>query len=148
MTKLTLRTNPTFDIAPGFSREMERLLSEIFNRDVFRQNGEWAPVVDVTETKDEVVVRAEVPGMVKEDLTVTLQDNVLTLRGEKKQEKEEKDASFHRMERGYGSFVRSFTLPTLVQADKVKAAYKDGVLTVTLPKAEEVKPKEISISVN
>ncbi len=148
MTKLTLRTNPMFGIAPGCSREMDRLLSDIFNRDVFRLNGDWVPVVDVTENKDEVIVRAEVPGMTKEDITVTLQDNVLTLRGEKKQEKEEKDASYHRMERSYGSFVRSFNLPTVVQVDKVKAAYKDGVLTITLPKAEEVKPKEISVLVN
>ena len=148
MTRLTLRTSPMLDIAPGFSREVDRLLSDIFNRNVVRFAEEWMPMVDVTETKDEIVVRAEVPGMTKEDISVTLQDNVLTLRGEKKQEKRELEAAFHRLERSYGSFVRSFTLPTLVQADKVKAAYKDGVLTITLPKAEEVKPKEISISVN
>ena len=148
MTRLTLRTNPMLDIAPGFSREVDRLLSDIFNRNVVRFAEEWIPMVDVTETKDEIVVRAEVPGMSREDITVTLQDNVLTLRGEKKQEKTEKEAAFHRLERSYGSFVRSFTLPTLVQADKVKAAYKDGVLTITLPKAEEVKPKEITVSVN
>jgi len=148
VTRLTLRTNPMLDIAPGFSREVDRLLSDIFNRDVFRIADEWVPQVDVAETKDEIIIRAEVPGMTKEDITVTLQDNVLTLRGEKKQEKTEKEVAFHRMERSYGSFVRSFTLPTLVQADKVKATYKDGVLTITLPKAEEVKPKEISVSVN
>lgn len=148
MTRLTLRTNPMLDIAPGFSREVDRLLSDIFNRNVVRFAEEWMPMVDVTETKDEIVVRAEVPGMSSEDITVTLQDNVLTLRGEKKQEKTEKEAAFHRLERSYGSFVRSFTLPTLVQSDKVKAAYKDGVLTITLPKAEEVKPKEITVSVN
>ena len=148
MKRLILRTNPMSDIASGFSREAERLLSDIFNRNAVPFAEEWMPVVDVTETKDEIVVRAEVPGMTKEDISVTLQDNVLTLRGEKKQEKRELDAAFHRLERSYGSFVRSFTLPTLVQADKVKAAYKDGVLTITLPKAEEVRPKEISISVN
>ena len=148
MTRLVLRTNPMLDLAPGFSREVDRLLSDIFSRDTFRLGGEWAPVVDMSETKDEMIVRAEVPGMAKEDITVTLQDNVLTLRGEKKEEKRELDATFHRIERSYGSFVRSFTLPTLVQVEKVVATYKDGVLTVTLPKAEEVKPKEISISVN
>ncbi len=148
MIRLTLRTNPMLDIAPGFSREVDRMLSDIFNRDVFRLNGEWVPQVDMSETKDELTVRAEVPGMDKEELSVTLQDNVLTLRGERKQETEAKSATFHRMERSYGSFVRSFTLPTLVQTDKVKAAYKDGVLTITLPKAEEAKPKEISVSVN
>ncbi|MCI0330522.1 MAG: Hsp20/alpha crystallin family protein [candidate division Zixibacteria bacterium] len=148
MTRLALRTNPMLDLVPGFSREVDRLFSDIFNRDIFRLTDEWAPVVDVAETKDEVIVRAEVPGMDKETLSVTLQDNILTLRGERKQETEAKGATFHRLERSYGSFVRSFTLPTLVQAEKVKAAYKDGVLTITLLKAEEVKPKEISISVN
>jgi len=148
MTRLVLRTNPMLDLAPGFSREVDRLLSDIFSRDTFRLGGEWAPVVDMSETKDEMIVRAEVPGMAKEDITVTLQDNVLTLRGEKKEEKRELDATFHRIERSYGSFARSLALPTLVQVEKVVAAYKDGVLTVTLPKAEEVKPKEISISVN
>ena len=148
MTRLTLRTDPRLDIPAGFSREVNRLLSDIFNRDIFRLTDQWVPQVDMSETKEEVIVRAEVPGMTKEDITVTLQDNVLTLRGEKKQEKREQEASFHRIESSYGSFVRSITLPTLVQADRVKAAYKEGVLTVSLPKAEEVKPKEISISVS
>ena len=148
MTRLVLRTNPMLDLAPGFSREVDRLLSDIFSRDTFRLGGEWAPVVDMSETKDEVILRAEVPGMAKEDITVTLQANVLTMRGEKKEEKRELDATFHRIERSYGSFARSLALPTLVQVEKVVATYKDGVLTVTLPKAEEVKPKEISISVN
>lgn len=140
MTKLTLRTNPMLDV--------DRLVNDIFGHDIFRTAGEWVPQVDMSETKDELTVRAEVPGMDKEGLSVALQDNVLTLRGERKQEAEAKSATFHRLERSYGSFVRSFTLPTLVQADKAKADYKDGVLTVTLPKAEEAKPKEISISVN
>lgn len=147
MTKLMLRTNPMFRF-PEIDREMERFVNDLFGRGVVRLSDEWAPVVDVEETKDEVIVRAEVPGMTKEDISVTLQNNVLTLRGEKKQEKEEKGKTFHRMERSYGAFVRSFTLPTLVEGDKVRAAYKDGVLTITLPKVEEVKPKEISISVN
>lgn len=148
MTRLALRTSPMLGIASECSREADRFFSDFINRGIFRLSDDWAPVVDVAETKDEVIVRAEVPGMTKEEISVTLQDDVLTLRGEKKQEKTEKEADFHRIERSYGSFVRSFTLPTLVQTDKVKAAYKDGVLTVTLPKAEEVKPKEISISVN
>ena len=140
MTGLTLRNDPVFDV--------DRLVSDIFGRDIFRTAGEWVPQVDMSETKDELTVRAEVPGMDKDSLSVTLQDNVLILRGERKQETEAKSVTFHRLERSYGSFVRSFSLPTLVQEDKVKAAYKDGVLTITLPKAEEVKPKEISISVN
>ncbi len=147
MNKLMLRSNPILDF-PQIDREMDRFLNDLFGRGVVRFSERWMPNVDVTETKDEVVVRAEVPGMNKEDISITLQDGVLTLRGEKKQETTEKEASIHRVERNYGSFVRSFTLPTLVQADKVKAGYKDGVLTITLPKAEEAMPKEITISVN
>lgn len=147
MNKLMFHSNPI----PGFpviDREMDRFLNDLFGKGVVRFSEGWMPNADVTETKDEVIVRAEVPGMNKEDISITLQDGVLTLRGEKKQEKTEKEAAFHRVERSYGSFVRSFTLPTLVQADKVRADYKDGVLTINLPKAEEVKPKEITISVN
>jgi len=148
MTRLMVRTSPFFNVGGEFSHEMDRLMDGLFSRGLVRFTDEWSPTVDISETGDEVIVKAEVPGMTKEDISVFLQDNVLTLRGEKKQEKEEKEKTFHRVERSYGSFVRSFTLPTLVQADKVKAAYKDGVLQITLPKAEEVKPKEISISVN
>jgi HSP20 family protein len=107
----------------------------------------WSPSVDVSETKDNVIVNAEIPGMSKEDVKVTVQDNILTLSGEKKQEKEEKNGSYHRIERSYGSFRRSFILPTPVEADKVKATYKDGILRITLPKTEEVKANEIPISI-
>jgi HSP20 family protein len=109
--------------------------------------GVWSPSVDVSETKDNVVIKAEIPGMTKDDVKISIQDNVITLKGEKKQEKEEKDANYHRIERSYGSFCRSFTLPAAVKADKIKATYKDGILNVTLPKTEEVKPKEIPINV-
>jgi len=130
--------------------EMNKLFDEFFGRTPARFEGEgmWAPGVDISETKDVIIVVAEVPGMKKEDIKVTVQDNILTLKGEKKQEKEEKETNYHRIERGYGSFVRSLELPTTVQVDKIKAYYKDGVLHITLPKAEEVKPKELSISVS
>jgi HSP20 family protein len=129
--------------------EMNRLFDDFFGRPVTRPEWEeaWSPSVDVSETKDNVIINAEIPGMNKEDVKVSVQDNVLTLSGERKQEKEEKNANYHRIERSYGSFSRSFTLPTSVQADKVKATYKDGILKITLPKTEEVKPKEILISV-
>jgi HSP20 family protein len=135
--------------------EMNRLFDDFFGRSAgsigpaTRTEWEeaWSPSVDVSETKDNVIVNAEIPGMSKEDVKVTVQDNILTLSGEKKQEKEEKNGSYHRIERSYGSFRRSFTLPTFVQADKVKAAYKDGILKITLPKTEEVKSKEIPISI-
>jgi HSP20 family protein len=106
------------------------------------------PLVDVKETKDDFVVTAELPGVAKDDVKIHISDDVLTIKGEKKEEKKEKDHNYHRIERSYGKFQRSFTLPVPVQNDKVKAAYKDGILTITLPKKEEVKPKEISISVS
>jgi HSP20 family protein len=130
--------------------EMNRLFDDFFGRPMVRSGwteGVWSPSVDVSENKDNVVIKAEIPGMTKDDVKISIQDNVITLKGEKKQEKEEKDANYHRIERSYGSFCRSFTLPTAVKADKIKATYKDGVLNVTLPKTEEVKPKEIPISI-
>jgi HSP20 family protein len=110
--------------------------------------GVWMPATDIQETKDEVVVSVELPGMKKDEIKVTVQDNILTIRGEKNQEKEEKDANYHRIERSYGSFTRSFSLPSAVKADKISATYEAGVLRVMLPKAEEAKPKEIPIAVN
>jgi len=131
--------------------DMNRLFDDFFGRLPMRTEGMermWAPNVDVSETKDNIIVTAEIPGMTKDDIKVTFNENTLTLSGEKKQEKEEKDADYHRIERSYGSFTRSFDLPTTVQFDKIKANYKDGVLQVTMPKSEEVKPKEIPIAVN
>ena len=130
--------------------EMNRLFDDFFGRPITRPEwaeAAWCPCVDVSETKDDVIINTEIPGMSKDDVKVSVQDNILTLSGEKKQEKVEKDANYHRMERSYGSFSRSFTLPTAVQPDKVKANYKDGILRITLPKSEEVKPKQIPITV-
>lgn len=147
-----VRRRPFRDLV-SIQDEVNRLYNDFFGRvpsmfDTELSRSEWTPSVDISETKDEIVVKTEVPGMNKDDIKITLQDNVLTLRGERKQEKEEKETNFHRMERCYGSFTRSFNLPTVVQADKIKATYKDGILNVTLPKAEEVKPKQIPIEIN
>ncbi|MGB7061924.1 MAG: Hsp20/alpha crystallin family protein [Candidatus Zixiibacteriota bacterium] len=130
--------------------EMSRLFDDIFGQRSTRvqwTDGVWNPSVDITEDKDSVVVRAEMPGLNKDDIKISVQDSILTLKGEKKQEKEEKETDYHRIERSYGSFCRSFQLPTTVRADKIKANYKDGVLSISLPKTEEVKPKEIPISI-
>lgn len=130
--------------------EMNRVFDDFFGRPMTRlewAEGVWSPSVNVSETKDNVAIKAEMPGMNKDDVNLSIQDNVLTLKGEKKQEKEERDANYHRIERSYGSFCRSFTLPTSVETDKIKASYKNGVLNITLPKTEEVKPKEIPISI-
>ncbi len=130
-------------------RRMERLFNEFMpeeSEDVLQSR--WLPVVDVSENKDNYVIHAELPGMKKKDVKITLQDDVLTISGEKKVEREEKDKTYHLVERSYGQFSRSFTLPAKVEADKIKAEFKDGVLNITLPKAPEAKAKEIDIKVS
>lgn len=107
----------------------------------------WMPAVDVTEHENAYEVKVELPGVNKDDVKITMQDDILTIRGEKKQEKESKNSSYHRIERSYGSFQRSFTLPTSVKHDQIDASYKDGILTIALPKAEEAKPKQIEVKV-
>ena len=108
---------------------------------------QWLPEVDVIEDKDNIEVHVDLPGMEKEDFKVSVEDNVLTIRGERKTVKEEKDKNYHQVERTFGKFTRSFTLPITVDGEKIKANYKNGVLKIDLPKAEAVKPKEIPISV-
>jgi HSP20 family protein len=105
----------------------------------------WTPALDVYEDKDHIVVTAELPGMRKEDIDVTLHDGSLSISGERKSEKEFKEAEVYRAERFVGRFQRTIALPVPVATDKIKAQYQDGVLTITLPKAEEAKPKQISI---
>jgi HSP20 family protein len=107
----------------------------------------WTPSCDIYETDDEVVVKAEIPGVKKEDVKVSLQDNLLTLSGERKFEEETKKENYLRVERGYGAFSRSFTLPPYVDATKISAEFKDGLLEVKLPKSEQAKPKQVEIKV-
>ena len=106
----------------------------------------WNPSVDIFENDNEVVVKAELPGMNAKDIDVRLENNVLTLKGERHFEKETKEENYHRVEREYGTFTRSFALPTAVNGEKVTAEYKDGVLKIVLPKKEETKPKPIKIA--
>jgi HSP20 family protein len=106
----------------------------------------WNPLADIFENDNEVVVKAELPGMAAKDIDIKLENNVLTLRGERKFEKEAKEENYHRVEREYGSFSRVFSLPVTVNPDKVTAEYKDGVLKIVLPKREEIKPKPIKIA--
>ena len=131
---------PTFGRLTGLQDEMDRLLEMPLQA--------WAPALDVHEDKDGYTVRVEVPGMKREDIVVSLQDGALVVSGERKEEKITGDTEVHRQERYYGKFSRALTLPTAVAGDKVKAAYKDGILTVTLPKAEEAKPKQIDVAIN
>jgi HSP20 family protein len=108
---------------------------------------DWSPTVDISETEAEYAIKAELPEVKKEDVKVTVEDGVLTLQGERKQEKEEKGKKYHRVERSYGRFVRSFTLPDSVDESKVKAEYADGVLHLHLPKSEKAKPKQIDVKI-
>ena len=109
--------------------------------------GDWSPRVDIAETDKEYLVKAELPDVTKDDMHVSVDNGVLTIRGEKKQEKEEKNKKFHRIERHYGSFSRSFTLPDNVDAAAIKASFKDGVLNVSLPKTTKKTAKAIRVDV-
>jgi HSP20 family protein len=139
-------------------RELEDMsdrLNRVFSCPALRTTGgketltvaDWLPTVDISETDDEYLIKAELPEVRKEDVKVTVEDGVLTLQGERRQEKEEKGKKFHRVERSYGSFVRSFTLPESVDENGVRAEYKDGVLSLHLHKTEKVKPKAIEVKV-
>ena len=107
--------------------------------------GSWTPLCDIYEEGDNIVVKAEVPGIDRNDIDVQVENNVLTLRGERKREQEVKSENLYRTERFYGSFTRSFTLPVTVDTQNIRAEYKDGILRVTMPKVEEAKPRKIKI---
>jgi len=109
---------------------------------------EWAPLVDIIEDEKEYLVKADLPDVKKEDVKVIVENGVLTITGQRKSEKEEKDKKYHRVERSYGNFLRSFALPDGADGSKVNAEFKDGVLKVQLPKSEKVKPKAIEVKVS
>jgi len=144
-----VRWTPMRHLLP-FQEEMNRMLNEFFRSG----NGEeagwglrmWTPSVDIYETDDALVLTAELPGVSKEDVSIEIHDNTLILRGERKHEAEVKDEHYHRRERAYGTFQRSFALPTMVDHEKVQATYRDGILELRLPKLESAKPKRIAIA--
>lgn len=131
--------------------EMDRLLNEFYGSVLPSSEsyeGDWYPAMDVSETNDEIIATLELPGMNREDIKVTVSDGVLTVSGEKKQEKIDESENRHRVERTYGYFKRSISLAADIDTSKVKATYKDGVLKVTMPKLEEKKTKEIPVQVS
>ena len=133
----------------SLQEEMNRLFDS-FTKGSDKQSiteGAWVPSVDIYETKDEIVIDAEIPGVTQKDINVTVTDNILTIKGEKKGQKEIKEENFHRVERLYGVFVRSFTLPAGVRSEEIKATFKDGVLKIALPKKEADKGKQIQVKV-
>lgn len=145
-----LRSDPFREL-----EEMSNRLSRIFGRAPVAKDGrkeemtvaEWTPLVDITEDDKEYLIKAELPEVKKEDVKLNIHEDVLAISGERKYEKEEKGKKYHRVERAYGSFVRSFTLPEDADAAKVAAEYKDGILKVHLPKSEKAKPKSIEVKV-
>jgi len=128
-------------------QEMDRLFDRAFEPrwDEFLATGDWAPSLDLSETKDALVLKMEIPGMDAKDIQVSFQENLLTVKGERKQEKEEKDERHHVVERSYGAFTRSMRLPVGVDSSKVNATFKSGVLSVTMPKTPAAKGTSIPV---
>ena len=156
MNSLIRWNRPEMNVWPGFGRltdlrdEIDRLfeapLAGLARTSQILSG--WTPAMDLYEDKDNVYIRAELPGMKKEDIDLSLHEGSLSISGERKGEENYKDAEVYRAERFFGRFQRTVTLPTAVVVDKVLAQYKDGILTVTLPKAEEAKPKHIDVKVS
>jgi HSP20 family protein len=141
------RFDPFRDLAVLQDR-MNRLFNDAYNprqSDDLMNRGTWTPAVDIYETDGTLVLKAELPDMRREDIDVSVENNTLTIRGERKLDQEINQESFHRVERAYGSFVRSFSLPNTVDSGRIAAEYKNGVLTVKLPTREEAKPRQIQI---
>ncbi len=154
MFAITRSTNPAYADVSTLQGRLNRLFDEAFRgwplaaqEDGGSLVGQWVPPVDVFEDKDAVQIVAELPGVKPEDVKISLENNVLTLRGEKRQVAEENADRVHRYERYYGVFERSFTVPSTVDADHIKASYDLGVLTVRLPKIERAKPRQIEVKV-
>ncbi len=158
-----IRREPTYPAYPFFRpfgeqpyfREMEEMSDRLnrlfayprpYEKEALKL-AEWSPVVDIQETETEYLVKAELPEVLKENVKVTVENGVLTIQGERKQEKEEKGKKFHRIERSYGTFLRTFTVPEEVEATKVAADFKDGVLRIRLPKTEKPRTKAIEVKV-
>jgi HSP20 family protein len=133
----------------NLQKDMERLFDRMgmaeWEPPAMRTLGDFTPTLDFAENKDAFVVKAEIPGIDPQDITVSLENQMLTLKGEKKHEKEQKDEQYYRMERAYGTFVRTVRLPAAVDGSTVTAAFKNGLLTVTLPKAPEAKGSTIPV---
>jgi HSP20 family protein len=150
-----VRWNPARELL-NVDREFRKLFNSFENRFGFKgdQNNEeyesavWMPLTDIVETKDAYSLKLDLPGVDKKDVKISFQDGELQISGERKEEKEEKDSKFHRVERSFGKYYRSFRLPDKIKDGEIKAEFKNGSLNVLIPKADEVKPKEIEIKVN
>ena len=148
-----IRWDPFRDLL-GLQERMNKLFDESYrglprtgSEDDWALGGAWAPAVDIYEQGSDIVLKAELPGVDPKNVDVRLENNTLTLRGERKLDNEVKRENYHRIERSYGAFSRSFTLPSVVDQTSIKAEFRDGLLRVTMPKREEAKPKQIAINV-
>ncbi|MGB2715023.1 MAG: Hsp20/alpha crystallin family protein [Vicinamibacterales bacterium] len=142
-----VRWSPARDLAGMEIDRLNRMFADFYGEAFGGQA--WVPPVDIYETDDhEVVLKAELPDLKREDISLTFENGVLTIKGERKLEQEVRRENYHRNERQYGTFSRSFTLPNTVDTSRINAAYKDGVLTVRMPQREEAKPKQINVSVD
>jgi HSP20 family protein len=145
-----IRYNPTRDLW-HLRDEMDKIFNQFTTRTFDSEETpevDWSPRVDITENENSYVVKAELAGLSKDDVKITMKEDVLTIRGEKKSETKSENENVHLLERRYGRFVRAFRLPSSVNSKKIDATFKDGILTLSLPKAEEAKPKEIEIKMN
>jgi HSP20 family protein len=150
-----IKYNPSRNLLE-FEREFNRMFNSFGDRfgltksketDAEYENAVWMPLTDIYEDKDKFTLKIDLPGIKKEDVKISYTNGNLNISGERVQESENKDAKCHRMEKSYGKYFRSFSLPELIQADKINAEFNNGLLTITVPKAEEAKPKEIEIKV-
>jgi len=142
-----IRWDPFRDLIT-LREKMNRLFEDAFTsrteeKDLISRS--WSPAVDIFETENELVLTAEVPGIEDKDIEIKIEDNTLSLKGERKFEKETKEENYHRIERAYGSFYRSFTLPTYIDQDKIRAEHQNGVLKITMPKKAELKPRKVKV---
>ena len=143
-----VKYNPLSELR-AMQEQMSRLLDMAWHREPAEdmKEGVWQPPVDIFEDKDSVVIKAELPGIEQKDIDIKIEENTLTIRGERKYEEDVRKENYHRVERFYGSFLRSFALPATIDQERVKATCDKGVLTVVLPKREETKPKQIKVDV-
>jgi len=136
-----------FTMRRELDRFFDSFLGSEYGHDETLFPATWTPAADIVERENDYIVKLELPGVKKNELKITIENNLLIVSGEKKQEGETKDKEHYRLERSYGAFRRAFTLPTTIKGDMIEAAYEDGILTVTLPKAEEAKPRAIEIKI-
>ena len=141
--------NDPFGDLLDIQKEMNRLFdTSLVRGSEIGLSHKWSPSVDISDEKDKIIVKADLPGVKQDNLNVDIEDGVLTIKGERKEETEKKEKNYYQSECFHGNFVRSFTLPSTVDAAKTKAAYKDGVLEIVLPKKEEAKTKSIKVEIN